>query len=122
MADDDAARGQHLLDHAQAEREAKIEPDGVADDLRRVSIAGVNWVSRRRHPARLPDQLGSTKPALGQLDGAAPAILTKSSGKFHQFCNPLSGPYRGRPVILLKRHKADPSGGTLPMALWGLGG
>jgi hypothetical protein len=30
MADHDAACGQHLLDHAQAEREAEIEPDRVA--------------------------------------------------------------------------------------------
>src|SRR4051794_33413148 len=34
VADDDAARGQHLLDHAQAEREAEIQPDSVADHLR----------------------------------------------------------------------------------------
>src|ERR1700748_3068102 len=54
----DAASRQHLLNHAQAQREPKIQPDRVADDLSRVSIAGVNWVSRRRHPARLPDQLG----------------------------------------------------------------
>jgi hypothetical protein len=26
VADDDAARRQHLLDHAQAEREAEVEP------------------------------------------------------------------------------------------------
>src|SRR6201993_5076044 len=55
----DAASGQHLLHHAQAQREPKIQPYRVADDLSRVSIAGVNWVSNRRHPACLPDQLGS---------------------------------------------------------------
>src|SRR4051812_10311711 len=33
VADDDAAGGQHLLDHAQAEREAEIQPDRMADDL-----------------------------------------------------------------------------------------
>src|ERR1700741_3051280 len=59
MADDDAAGRQHLLHHAQAQWEPKIEPYRIADDLSRVSIAGINWVSRRRHPARLPDQLGS---------------------------------------------------------------
>src|SRR5438093_2811290 len=55
----DAAGGQHLLDHAQAQREPKIQPDRVADDLSRVAMAGVNRVSRRPHPARLPDQPGS---------------------------------------------------------------
>jgi hypothetical protein len=52
----DAAGGQHLLDHAQAQREAKIQSYRVADDLSRIPMAGVNRVSRRRHPARLPDQ------------------------------------------------------------------
>src|SRR5437762_5621239 len=55
----DAAGGQHLLDHAQAQRKPKIQPDRVADDLSRVAMAGVNRVSRRPHPARLPDQPGS---------------------------------------------------------------
>ena len=55
----DAAGGQHLLHHAQAQREPKIQPYRVANDLSGVSIAGANWVSSRRHPARLPDQLGS---------------------------------------------------------------
>src|SRR6202047_1748784 len=54
----DAAGGQHLLDHAQAQRKPKIQPDCVADDLSRVAMAGVNRVSRRPHPARLPDQPG----------------------------------------------------------------
>ncbi len=59
----DAAGGQHLLHHAPAQRQPKtppkIPPYPVADDLSRVAIASVNWVSRRRHPARLPDPLGS---------------------------------------------------------------
>src|SRR4051794_14143081 len=41
MAHDDAARGQHLLDHAQAEREAEIQPYRVADHLRRETVAGI---------------------------------------------------------------------------------
>ena len=53
------ARRQHLLNHAQAQREPKIQPYRIADDLSRVSIAGVNWVSSCRHPAHLPDQLSS---------------------------------------------------------------
>src|SRR5271168_2866686 len=56
----DAAGGQHLLDHAQAQREPKIQPHRVADDFRGVAIASVNRVSsRRRHPARFPEQPGS---------------------------------------------------------------
>src|SRR5882762_9580227 len=52
----DAAGGQHLLDHAQAQREPKIQPYRVADNLSGVSMAGVNRVSRRPHPTRLPRQ------------------------------------------------------------------
>jgi hypothetical protein len=48
MTDDDAARGQHLLDHAQAEREAEIQPDRVADDLGWKAMAGVLGASVRR--------------------------------------------------------------------------
>src|SRR4051795_12709254 len=54
VADDDAMRGQHLLNHAQAEREAKVEPDRVADDLGREAIAGIAGANGRRHPLRLP--------------------------------------------------------------------
>src|ERR1700760_4113410 len=53
-----AAGGQHLLNHAQAQWEPKIQPYRVADDLSRVSIAGINRIARRRHPARLPHQPG----------------------------------------------------------------
>ena len=53
MADDDAARGQQLLHHAQPEREAEVEPDGMADDLGREAIPGVAGASGRRHPTRL---------------------------------------------------------------------
>ena len=55
VADDDAARGQHLLDHAQAEREAEVQPNGVADDLGRKAVAGIAGGGRRCHPVRLRD-------------------------------------------------------------------
>src|SRR6266508_2574994 len=42
-----AALGQQLLDVAQAEMEAKVQPDGVADDLDRVAIPAI-----RRHLTR----------------------------------------------------------------------
>ena len=55
----DAAGGQHLLNHAQAQWEPKIEPYRVADNLSGVTMAGVNRVSSRCHHARLADQPGS---------------------------------------------------------------
>lgn len=44
MGDDDAARGQHILDHAQAEREAKIEPDRVANHFGGKAVAAIKWI------------------------------------------------------------------------------
>src|SRR3954447_13760543 len=41
VADDDAAGGQHLLHHAQAEREAEIEPNGVTDDRGREAVTDI---------------------------------------------------------------------------------
>jgi len=54
-----AAGGQHLLDHAQAQREPKIQPYRIADDLSGVAMASVNRASGRLHPAHLPDQPSS---------------------------------------------------------------
>src|SRR5215212_2744764 len=67
MADDDAACGQHLLDHAQAEREAKVQPYGVADNLGREAVPGIAGGDRRCHPVGY-----ATSPATAsrQLDGA----------------------------------------------------
>jgi len=78
IAEDDAAGRQHLLNHAQAQREPKIEPYRVADDLSGVTMDGINRIARCRHPAPLPDQPGSTKPAPGQLDGAQPPAVPSS--------------------------------------------
>src|SRR3954447_11765656 len=62
MADDDAAGSQHLLDHAQAEREAEIEPNRVADDLGRKPVAGIAGASWCPHPIRLRDLARYGKP------------------------------------------------------------
>src|SRR4051794_35288390 len=56
-------RGQHLLNHAQAEREAKIEPHRVTNDLGREAIAGIAGANGRSHPLRLPALLPICKPA-----------------------------------------------------------
>ena len=41
VGDHDAARGQQFLDIAITQGEAEIEPDGVADDLRRIAVARI---------------------------------------------------------------------------------
>src|SRR3954467_10710388 len=63
MADDDAACGQHLLDHAQAEREAKVQPYGVADDLGREAVPGIAGGERRCHPVGLRPLARHGKPS-----------------------------------------------------------
>ena len=49
VADDDAADGQHLFHHAQAERKAEVQPDRVADDLSGKAVAGIGGGAGRRH-------------------------------------------------------------------------
>src|SRR4051812_21257702 len=79
MADDDAAGGEDLIDMAQAERKAEIQPDGVADDLGWEAVADIaGWGGRcHRIPLRdpgLPRQ--ARRPgyliafAADQVDGA----------------------------------------------------
>ena len=70
MTNNDAMRGQRFIRHAQAEREAEVEPDGVADDLGRTAIAGVAGASRCRYPARLISFRSSREPASSQAGGA----------------------------------------------------
>ena len=57
MADHDAACRHHLLNHTQAEREAEIEPDRLADHLGRKPVTGIGrlggWWA---HSGRLPDR------------------------------------------------------------------
>jgi hypothetical protein len=70
MADDDAARYQQLVHHAQAEWEAEVQPHGVADDLSWESVAGVVRAGRCRHFDRLLGLAASRKPGSSQVDGA----------------------------------------------------
>src|SRR3954447_4523161 len=60
----DAAGGQHLFDHAQAQRKAEIEPDGVADDLARKAVAGIGGLGGGCHAGHLPVPTLSAKPRL----------------------------------------------------------
>ena len=76
MADDDAAGGQQLLYHTQPEREAEIQPDGVADDLGGEPAAGVAGASGCCHPTRLLTLTRRRKCPIGhQVDGAVPVAL-----------------------------------------------
>src|SRR3974377_1105569 len=63
VADDEATGGQQLLHHAQTEREAEIQPDGVADDLGWETITGVAGGGGWRPPTRLPIPARPRKPA-----------------------------------------------------------
>jgi hypothetical protein len=75
MADRNAAGGEDLINVAQAERKAEIEPDGEADDLSREAIAGVAGRGRRCHPVRLRDPACVGKPRCTQVDGAPTAAF-----------------------------------------------
>jgi hypothetical protein len=54
MAHDDTASREDLLDVAQAQREAKAEPDGVADDLGGKAIAGIAGANVLAIPSGYP--------------------------------------------------------------------
>src|SRR4051794_40825191 len=62
MAHVDAAGGQHLFDHAQAQREAEVEPHGVADDLAWKAVAGVGGLGCGCHACHLPVPALPAKP------------------------------------------------------------
>jgi hypothetical protein len=59
MADDDPTRSQQILDHAQAERKSKVQPDGVCDDFdweTMATIAGVSNFANQAGVTRNSDQ------------------------------------------------------------------
>src|SRR3954468_12317733 len=62
MAHVDAAGGQHLCDHAQAQRKAEVEPDGVADDLAWKAVAGIRGLGGGGHAGPLPVPALPAKP------------------------------------------------------------
>ena len=73
VADDDAASGQQLLHHAKTEREAEIQPYGMADDLGGEPIPGVAVASACGHPTRLLTSIRPRKPA-GSTKLTVPAL------------------------------------------------
>ena len=78
LADDDTARGQHLIDHPQAQREAEIEPNCVADDLRREAIPGVTPARSYGHSARLLWHQHTSQANHHQVDGAGKNTLREA--------------------------------------------
>jgi hypothetical protein len=54
MTDHDPSGGEHLLDHAQAERKSEIQPHSMADDFSRESVTGVARMARWFHPLPMP--------------------------------------------------------------------
>lgn len=68
VIDDDAAYGQDLLGHVQAERNAAIQPNGVADDLCRKVVADTAGAKGLRRPCRPPILLPILKPSRSQVD------------------------------------------------------
>jgi transposase len=62
VADDGAARGQHLIHHPQAERETEAKSNGEADDLGQKPEAGVAGISEWRHSVRLLGAFPARKP------------------------------------------------------------
>src|SRR3954469_5133662 len=91
VADRDAASGQQLLDHPQGEREAEVEPHGVADDLRREPVAGVGGLARRCHAGPVA---GCPPPRKrSHADLRVPAIITP----WRRYCGE---EHVGRPTLV----------------------
>ena len=49
----DPTSRQHFLDHAEAQREPKVQPNRVADHFRRETMAAIESVTVSRHDCRL---------------------------------------------------------------------
>jgi len=70
VTDHNAASGQQLVDHAQAQGKAEVEPLGVADDLSQEPIPGVGRASGSRYLIQLTGLKGRRNPSSRQFDGA----------------------------------------------------
>ena len=54
MTGDDPADGQQILDHSQAERKAKVQPERLCDDVSRTAVASIAGVSNIIHHTGIP--------------------------------------------------------------------
>ena len=66
MTDDDSALGKQPVHHPQAEREAEVEPNRMADHLSQKALAGVAGNGGRYLPAQLTGSVPSQKSASPQ--------------------------------------------------------
>ena len=65
---------------SDGEREAKVEPDRVADDPGREAVAGVGRSGGWRHPGPIAGSPACAQPIARQLDGARPRACRASCG------------------------------------------
>jgi hypothetical protein len=70
VAHDNAADGQRLLDRAQAQPEAEVEPDRLTDHLGRVPAAGVRRLGNWHHVGSIAGSPAHAQLIARQLDGA----------------------------------------------------
>lgn len=73
---------QQLIDVAQAQGKAEIEPDGVTDDLGREAKPGVRGANGGRHPSRYRGPHGHRKLARSQVDGVLGTHCPKKPSRF----------------------------------------
>src|SRR3954463_5425674 len=79
----DAAGGQHLFHHAQAQRKAEVQPDGVADDLARKAVAGVGGLGGTCHAPPLPGSAFPAKPRPKLTVPVRESLRATNSCKLH---------------------------------------
>jgi hypothetical protein len=60
-----------------------VQPDGVADQLRREAVAGVEGLGRARHGGLIPDPRPSGNPPRHQLDDALHTKLMDGKTALH---------------------------------------
>src|SRR3954466_16296138 len=54
LTEPDAPESEHLLHHAKAQRKSKVQPDRVAEQLRRKAVVGVEGLGRACHGRLIP--------------------------------------------------------------------
>jgi len=93
MGNDDAPRGEQLFNVAEAEAEAEVKPDGVADDFRGEAVSGVEAFV---HAAILQDPAPAVKLSIPAVvvdghDHAAFSLFDDMRGELMQAVHVSSG-------------------------------
>src|SRR5829696_192034 len=81
MAHVEAAGGQHLFDHAQAQGKAEVEPDRVADDLAWKAVAGIGGLGCGCHAGHLPVPPFPAKPRPKLTVPSPPSATLRPPGR-----------------------------------------